>query len=465
MSNSRPKSLIRRLAVWSLALLALSIPVFWIFFSAAVDKVSRDVVDTRLLEFADQVRGYGVSLMAEKEVDLPDQNPSNLRVGAGSADVDWVWQITPENRPPVRSDLLALSDTSLPVSPAPPATGFALKNIQSTLGSIRVAERIADEPLPFDETSDRDRERVHYIVGIRKDRYDGYVADHVARLERLAYIAVIPVVLALLGISVLIIASMRRDLVRLEDAMNAYEQGLKDRVTGEFPKELQSVADRINALLAHNDRLIERTRKYVSKIAHDINHPIAIIKNALDGNGDKDLMSRQLTRMEGLVDRYSSLARAIGPEGTARQRTQVAEVLEDTVGGFSILYRRSPLAFEVNCPSDLSYPIPRHDLEAMVANLVSNAHKYGDSKVVIAATALDGDGIRIVVDDDGPGIPEAERTSAVNWGKRLDEAPPGTGFGLAIVQDIAELYQGRVSLAVSPMGGLSAIIELPGVRN
>jgi len=252
---------------------------------------------------------------------------------------------------------------------------------------------------------------VHYLTDLSAERYQAYVDDHAARLRSFAPIAAVPVSLVLLGMLAFIVLALRRDLGAVGSALNRYEAGATETVEGRFPAELQDLVDRVNALLAQNARLVARTRKYVSKIAHDINHPLAIMKNALaSGDGEassatgrgqaptkkedqastnrlanKQLLSHQVKRMTGLVDRYASLARAIGPEGKAGRQTRVAELLADVAEGFSILYRRTPLAIDADCDEALMVPIPRHDLEAMVSNLVSNAHKFADSRVRLAA--------------------------------------------------------------------------------
>ena len=81
---------------------------------------------------------------------------------------------------------------------------------------------------------------------------------------------------------------------------------------------------------------------------------------------------------------------------------------------------------------------------------------------MVVESVRDGDAIAVMVDDDGPGLPEAMRESALRRGVRLDEAAPGSGLGLAIVRDLAELYGGSISLDASPHGGLRARLRLPG---
>ena len=98
----------------------------------------------------------------------------------------------------------------------------------------------------------------------------------------------------------------------------------------------------------------------------------------------------------------------------------------------------------------------------MVGNLLDNACKWARSRVSASATREDGARrFTVTVDDDGPGLTEAERKKAVKRGQRLDESKPGSGLGLSIVADLAHLYKGHVELEPSPEGGLRARLELP----
>jgi signal transduction histidine kinase len=111
----------------------------------------------------------------------------------------------------------------------------------------------------------------------------------------------------------------------------------------------------------------------------------------------------------------------------------------------------------------------RQDLEEMVGNLVDNACKWAASRVFIEvlvnASHKPGAGphLRIIVDDDGRGLSEAERAQVSRRGQRLDESKPGSGLGLSIVVDLAALYGGSLSLGSAPIGGLRAELVLPGI--
>ena len=109
----------------------------------------------------------------------------------------------------------------------------------------------------------------------------------------------------------------------------------------------------------------------------------------------------------------------------------------------------------------------KHDFEEMVGNLLDNACKWAKSKVTMRVIRRkDPDkvgGVRIVifVDDDGPGLTLQKRKAAMKRGQRLDESKPGSGLGLSIVTELAEVYRGTFKLKVAPLGGLRARLELP----
>ena len=98
----------------------------------------------------------------------------------------------------------------------------------------------------------------------------------------------------------------------------------------------------------------------------------------------------------------------------------------------------------------------------MLGNLIENAAKYGGGSVFVTVRRADRHVVEILVEDDGHGIPEAERARIFERGARLDTGKPGTGLGLAIVRDVAEIYGGTVALEESEdLGGLMVCLKLP----
>lgn len=451
-------SLIGRLFLVAILVFALSIPLFWFLFSNTIDRISRDVVDTRMLEFADQVRGFRASLIISET--QPERNDvlNISRSGLGGPDIEWVWQISSSGTVKQRSELLQLSGAIISSNITKPKNSFSFSNRQTPIGKLRIAERVIEE-----ETNSEGKEKqpVHYLVGLSETRYAAYVKDHTERLIDLALIGMITLSVGFFVMLILIILLAQHQLAGIKTALTNYQKGDSESIEGQFPAEIQAVINLINDLLHRNQKLVERTRKYVSKIAHDINHPLAILKNGLHGNAEPDVLNRQIDRMTGLVDRYTSLARAIGPEGETNRKTNVSRSLHDTADGFGLLYRQAPLTIECDVVEDLQFVISRHDLEAITSNLVSNAHKFATSTILLSAQVTN-EQLVVTVEDDGPGIPPDQLDTVLNWGNRLDEAPPGTGFGLSIVSDIVDLYDGSVHLSRSKLNGLAVKIVIPG---
>lgn len=441
MRRRRTGTLFGRVLAVAILLLAVAAPVIWLGAGALIAAASEGVVDAQLRSFGTQLRAARASAQVSGTFSFSEP------------DLEWVWQITEDGAPVARATALALSDRELPVTVEDVGTEFTVAFADSAIGRLRLAERLVIEP----DRVTGEASRVRYQVGIRQAKYDSLVADYVAQLEPLVWYAAVPTFVALLAITAVAIVVLRGGLTGVHAAIARFRGGATDRIEGRHPAELQELVDQVNELLERQSDMLARSRKYVGKIAHDLNHPIAIIGNASQGAEREPLIGRQLARMRGLIDRYSALARAIGPGVLTVRPVAIKPILDDIADSHRLLFRRTPVAIDVDCAEDLAFPIEVADLEAILSNLVGNAHKYAAHRVRILAEG-DTDTLTLCVDDDGPGIPDDQRAAALRWGEQLDEAPPGSGFGLAIVQDLAQLYGGQLMLERSPAGGLRASI-------
>jgi signal transduction histidine kinase len=145
--------------------------------------------------------------------------------------------------------------------------------------------------------------------------------------------------------------------------------------------------------------------------------------------------------------------------------TDVAPVVQSIARSMEKINRAKDLRLRVDAPDDAQFHGERQDLEEMVGNLVDNACKWAQSRVAIEVlkerTEDERRMIRIIVDDDGPGLTPAEREQVARRGRRLDETKPGSGLGLSIVVELAALYGGSFTLGTAPLGGLRAELVLP----
>lgn len=249
-------------------------------------------------------------------------------------------------------------------------------------------------------------------------------------------------------------------------------RGDAERLGGDYPAELQPVAHELNALVAHNREVVERARRHVGNLAHALKTPIAVLKNAA-GEGKPDAVLQQsVQEMEAFVERQlrrarvaaRAEARAGAQAPTIAYRTPVKRNLEDLIFAMEQKYdtlKAVDIALEAG--GDATFRGEREDLLEMAANLIDNACKYGKSQVLVRLLAPDAVGglLEIVVEDDGPGLSQAQVQQAMARGERLDEAAPGQGLGLSILKETVDLYAGEVLFERSALGGLKARLRLP----
>lgn len=438
------RSLVGRLTLAGAGLFAVAYLVVWLVADSALDRAAARSVDRRMAEVLDDLRGAWAS------AEITGSAPT------GPSDLAWLWQI--EVNATVRYRALSLGDARLPYT-QPQAENVRTYVADNELGLLYIKRRTLREHAPAAPDvplSARPDYRVDYVVAVTEAQRQAWIDEAAAPLRRVALLIMGALAAVLLVALALLSWAVRQPLARLQAAAERRISGVAPTLEGDYPSEIAGVVASLNAALAHNASLVERTRRYVAKIAHDLKHPIAIVRNALDRPAEHELARRRLDGMTALIDRYTALARAIGP-GTPAPPVDVPALLEEARAGFALIYRNPPVAIEVDCPKELTATMAETDLDTIVANLLGNAHKHATSRIRVTARP----GLAISVEDDGPGLTPDQLAVALTWGGRLDEAPPGSGFGLAIVQDIAQLYEGRLELGDSELGGLKAMVTLP----
>src|SRR5262249_25502085 len=148
-----------------------------------------------------------------------------------------------------------------------------------------------------------------------------------------------------------------------------------------------------------------------------------------------DAVIRESAVMRRQIDHHLARARAIGRRASAQARARVWDSLEAVQRALDRLYEN--VTVDIAGDHDAEVRVERQDLDEMVGNLVENAAKYGGGRVFVTVERKRG-AVDILVEDDGPGIPEEDRGSLFTRGARLDTTgKPGTGLGLAIVRDVA----------------------------
>ena len=212
----------------------------------------------------------------------------------------------------------------------------------------------------------------------------------------------------------------------------------------------------------------------VGNLAHSLKTPIAVLLNearTMDSHHG-DLVRGQVDAMQAQVQSYLSRARIAAQRGSILARAEAEPALERLV---RVMRRLNPeKSFELNMQQPgMVLAMEQQDLEEAVGNLLENAARFAQSKVVVTVmpgmhSSSDPDVTRrswvtLLVEDDGPGLEPDQITEAMKRGRRLDESRPGTGLGLSIVSEVVSEYHGTFAMQRSPLGGLKAELLLPGL--
>ncbi|MCB2080497.1 MAG: HAMP domain-containing histidine kinase [Novosphingobium sp.] len=236
-----------------------------------------------------------------------------------------------------------------------------------------------------------------------------------------------------------------------------------NRMTEPLPLEVQPLVEELNALLSHTEKQAEEARTHAGNLAHALKTPLTVVMNAATAKAPdlSDTVIREAAVMRRQVDHHLARARAVGRRAAGHSRANVCDSVEAVLRAVGRLYEGA--RFDLDGKRDALVAIERQDLEEILGNVIENAAKYGGGSVFVSIDQTDeSDFCEIWVEDDGAGIPEAERPRIFDRGARLDTGKPGTGLGLAIVRDVVEIYGGTVELGESEdLGGLLVRIRLP----
>ena len=271
---------------------------------------------------------------------------------------------------------------------------------------------------------------------------------------------------AALGAGLLVLAALQTiyglwPLRRVQREVAAIRSGKEQRISDSFPTEIEPLTEEINQLLAHSEEQAEEARRHAGNLAHALKTPLTVITNAATADSPDldDIVIREAAIMRRQVDHHLARARAIGRRTSGQARARVWDSVEAVQRAVDRLYE--DVTVDITGDREAFVRVERQDLDEMIGNLIENAAKYGNGRVFVTVERRPGM-VDIIVEDDGPGIPEAEREAIFARGARLDIDKPGTGLGLAIVRDVADIYGGSITLERSEdLGGLLARLSLP----
>jgi two-component system osmolarity sensor histidine kinase EnvZ len=385
-----------------------------------------------------------------------------------AGEIAWVLQDYEDNPTPAGLDRLSarteqtldISVTLQPDKQLPKRIHFALFGIDRAM-QRSLSERL-DAPFWFDTT------RYPAYVDIRVKVKEGVLRIIAPRDRAFAaqgYIFIFWLTLAtilLTAVAVLFIRNQVRAIERLAAAAEAFGRGAEVDFKPYGAKEVRQAAQAFLAMKARIQRYVDQRTALLASVSHDLRTPLTRLKLELalaDPSPRGEAMKRDLSEMEHMIDEYLAFARGEG--GEALEKIFLRPLLDEVGDGAG----RAGAKVRVTADQWLFATVRPNALKRALSNLVSNAAAHGD-RVELAARPTPAGGVEILVDDDGPGIPPDRFEEAFTPFGRLDEArnqnEKGVGLGLAIARDVARGHGGEVTLDRSPLGGLRAVLRLPG---
>jgi signal transduction histidine kinase len=456
-ANSLALRLFLSAAAWTVVILVITGIVLTSLYRGAVER-----------SFDRRLGVYLRTLVADVATpdDASDRFPQSLGEPLFELPLSgWYWQVTRLDtaKPEVKSSR-SLWDTTLPhlvdLAVAGSSPGARQGYVQGPEEQpLRIVERTID-------LGDEGR----FLVAVAGDAAE--IEDE-TRWFDLALL----ITFSVLGFVLLLITTFQvrfglAPLNRISQRLAAIRSGAAERLDGSFPDEVAPLARETNALIDANREIVARARTHAGNLAHALKTPLSVMINeaaAHPGDPLAEKVREQADIMRDQVTRHLERARLAAGVAVLGTVTEVRPVVMSLVRTMEKIHRERGITIALDETEDARFRGERQDLEEMIGNLVDNACKWAQSRVsleaVIERSGASGDRpvVRIVVDDDGPGLTPQQREQVARRGRRLDETKPGSGLGLSIVVELATLYGGGLSLGTAPIGGLRAELVLPGL--
>jgi two-component system sensor histidine kinase PhoQ len=313
-----------------------------------------------------------------------------------------------------------------------------------------------------------DGRRRSFVYSVAEDLEPYYAQLEQFRDRLFGWFAVL--MLILLGALAALLRQGLSPLRRVEKEIEAIEAGRLMEVSSGYPRELLGVTTNLNTLLRIERERLARYRNTLGNLAHSFKTPLAVMRNLLSSQQARDFplaeqLQEQVSRMDDIVKYQLRRAAASAGSGLATAPVDVYEVLSGLRGALLKVYAERGLACDLRVADGCLFFGDREDLTEIAGNLLDNAFKWARTQVRLTADRIESatsrrHGLRLIVEDDGPGIPEAERARVFERGARLDERVSGQGIGLSVVRELVQLNRGTLTMGESALGGARIEVRL-----
>ncbi|ATJ83314.1 ATP-binding protein [Halomonas beimenensis] len=270
------------------------------------------------------------------------------------------------------------------------------------------------------------------------------------------------VLLLLIILNLLAVRAALRPIAQLQRQLDELRLGQRARLDLTVPTELETLVTQLNRFMDAQDSRLKRSRHAVADLSHALKTPLAAIMQVMRGSRPIDPQRRakilaRLADMQAQLNAELRRSRIAGPD--AGQHTVIRREIQGMLDMFQSLYPDKEFRWSGTLDESASLAMERQDFMEMVGIVLDNAGKWASHTIRIHATLTDG--LRLVVEDDGSGVPEEQLTRLGQRGQRLDEGRPGHGLGLSILIQLLDHYAGSVDFQSPPDSGLRVTIHIP----
>lgn len=256
-------------------------------------------------------------------------------------------------------------------------------------------------------------------------------------------------------------------LGKAEQEITEIEAGQRKQLSEDYPRELKSLTKRLNLLVENSDKHLQRYRDSLGNLAHSLKTPLAVLKNAADKDAPVEELRRitdeQISRMIEIVNHQLQRAATAGRTALTGEFA-AAEPISKLANALGKVYADKEVDFSLSDDQKTRFSGDEGDFMELVGNLMDNAYKWCRKRVRVTVNPVaDENGskrIRVIVDDDGPGIPENQRNQILQRGKKAYPESDGQGLGFDMVLETVAIYNGSLKLLTNDWSGLRVEVVL-----
>ncbi len=421
-------------------------------FQRAAERSLRELIDAQMVALIaaadpDGPESVTPTAVLETRFDTPG---SGLYAEIRSASGESIWR--------------SQSTVGTAVQFGPPLEGGQRSFFYAAIAGTPIRLAVASRGIVWDDLHGKPA-RFTFSVATSLETYEAQLASF--RQQMVGWFA--GLAMLLVATLALLLRWLLKPVRRLEREIKEVEAGTREHLGEAWPRELAAVTSNLNALLDGERERIRRYRDTLGNLAHSLKTPLAVMRQSLGAGGaSKDALNTEIDRMSGIIEHQMKRAAASGGVLLGQAPVDLAPIVGELRVALLKVYGNKDLLFETALAPDAQFIGDRADVTELLGNLLDNACKWAKGRVRIAVSVNEQlasrNALQLIIDDDGPGIAEADRARVLERGGRADEATPGYGLGLAMVHDTVALYGGSLRIDSSSFGGARLELALPGRR-